>query len=197
MEQIRHSHDRTVDTILAISKKHWATYILPTVAVLFGLFFLLGKYNIIGIGLIFFGVTKILTNKSTSWTLTNEDLVIKSGFTPWRKLYFEIPKEDIYEALYHRTIFGSIFGFGDLSVRRTDGSTSTFSCSGMTDPKEITGSVNALVRETKKSSKNNTVNFTNNISLADEIQKLAELKNQGILNDEEFNVQKQRLINHS
>ncbi len=196
MEQIRQSHDRTVNTILAISKKHWATYIIPLFALILGLLFVISKSYIFGIVLTFFGIIKILSNKSTSWTLTNEDLVIKSGFMPWRKTYFEIPKEDIYEAFYSRSMFGSMFGFGNLAIRRTEGTTSTFSCSGMTDPKEIMGSINSLVREIKKNPKTNTVNFTNTISLADEIQKLVELKNQGILNDDEFNVQKQRLINH-
>lgn len=90
-----------------------------------------------------------------------------------------------------------MFGFGNLTIRRTEGTTSTFSCYGMTDPKEIMGSVNSLVRKLKKNQKTNTVNFTNNISLADEIQKLVDLKNQGILNDDEFNAQKQMLINNS
>jgi hypothetical protein len=196
MEQIRQSHDRTVDTILATSKKHWATYIVPLFALILGLLFLIFKSYLFGIVLATFGIIKILSNKSTSWTLTNEDLVIKSGFMPWRKTSFEIPKEDIYEAFYSKSMFGSIFGFGNLAIRRTEGTTSSFSCSGMTEAKEIMGSINSLVREIKKNPKTNTINFTNNISLADEIQKLVELKNQGILNEDEFNMQKQRLINH-
>jgi hypothetical protein len=35
------------------------------------------------------------------------------------------------------------------------------------------------------------------VSLAAEIQKRVELKNQGILNDDEFSIQKQRLINYN
>lgn len=196
MEQIGHSHDRNIDTILAISKKHWSTYIIPILAVLWGLSFLSSFFFPIGIILMFFGIFRILSNKSTFWTLTNEDLVIKSGFLSWKKTHFEIPKEDIFEAFYHKSMFGSLFGFGNLTVRRTEGTTSTFSTSGMTEPHVITGSINSLVRKIKKNPKTNIMNFTNNISLADEIQKLAELKNQGILDDTEFNIQKQRLINH-
>ncbi|MBS1572680.1 MAG: PH domain-containing protein, partial [Bacteroidetes bacterium] len=154
------------------------------------------KSYFLGPVLLIFGIIRIFSNKSTSWTLTNEDLVIKSGFIPWRKTYFEIPKEDIFEAFYNKSMFGSMFGFGNISIRRTEGTTSIFSCTGMTEPQEITGSINSLVREIKKSPKTQTMHFTNNISLADEIQKLVELKNQGVLNDDEFNSQKQRLINH-
>ena len=80
---------------MAISKKHWSTYIWPTFAVLLGLLFLIVKSYIFGFILIIVGITKVLSNKSTFWTLTEEDLIIKSGFLPWKKTYFEIPKEDI------------------------------------------------------------------------------------------------------
>ena len=188
MEEIRHSHGRFVDTILAVSQKHWATYIIPVLFIVLGLFFLIAKNYFLGSVLSVYGIAKILSNRSTSWMLTNEDLVIKSGFLPWRKIYFEIPKEDIYEAFYHKSLFGTVFGFGTLTVRRTDGTTSAFSTTGMTDPQEITGAINSLVRELKKAPLNPTFNFTGNISMADEIQKLVELKNQGILSDEEFDI---------
>ena len=195
MEQIRFSHDRNVDTILSVSKKHWSTYIIPFFGLLLGLLFLFGKTYFIGIGLLFFGILKILSNRSTSWLLTNEDLIIKSGFLPWKKTYFEIPKEDIFEAFYSHGLFANIFGYGRLTIRRTDGTTSAFSTGGMTNPKEIIGSINSLVREIKKNRKMNFLNVNNNHSIADEINKLVELRNQGLLNDEEFNIQKQRLIN--
>lgn len=146
--------------------------------------------------LLIVGITKTLSNRSTSWTLTDEDLIIKSGFLPWNKIYLEIPKEDLYEALYSRGFFATIFGFGTLTIRRTEGTTSSFTTSGMTNPQEITGSINSLVREIKKKSRMNFINITNNQSVADEINKLLELKNQGLINEEEFAIQKQRLINH-
>lgn len=196
MDQVRFSHDRTTGTILAISKKHWSTYIWPAFVVLLGLTFLLSKNYIFGSIILIIGVTKILSNKSTSWTLTDEDLIIRSGFLPWRKIYFEIPKEDIYEAFYSYGFFANIFGFGNLTIRRTEGTTSSFSCSGMTNPKEIVGSINSLVREIKKNPKANFLNINSNYSVADELQKLVELKNQGLLNEDEFNAQKRKLIDN-
>ena len=104
------------------------------------------------------------------------------------------PKEDIYEAYYSKTMFGSFLGYATITVRRTEGSTSSFFATGMTNSGEITGSINALVRDLKKSPKQNFVNVNAHPSLADELQKLVELKNQGLLTEEEFNAQKQKLI---
>ena len=194
MEQIGHSQGRKTETILAVSTKHWAIYILPGIATLLGLFLLIVKSYFFAGALLLYGITKILSNRSTVWVLTNEDLVIRSGFLPWRKTYFEIPKEDIYEAYYSKTMFGSFLGYATITVRRTEGSTSSFFATGMTDPGEIIGSINALVRDLKKRPQQNFVNVNAHPSLADELQKLVELKNQGLLTEEEFNAQKQKLI---
>lgn len=53
------------------------------------------------------------------------------------------------------------------------------------------------IEERRKNLKsNNRSTYNNNkLSVADELLKLAELKNQGILSEEEFAVQKEKLLN--
>lgn len=195
MEQIRYSHDQISKTIIAISKKHWSTYIWPVVASVLGLILLIGKSYLLGIIFLPAGVMKILSNKSTSWILTDQELIIRSGFLPWRKTYLEIPKEDIYEAFYSNGFLANIFGYGSLTIRRTDGTTSAITNDGMTNPKEIIGAINSLVREIKKNLSGNQLNHNNLAIIADEIEKLIELKNQGLIDNEEFLFYKQKLIN--
>lgn len=196
MEQIGQPHDRRTEMIMAISKKHWATYIFPAIAVFIGIICLFTGHYLIMLLFFIAGITKLLSNKSTAWTLTNEDLIIKSGFLPWRKVYYVIPKEDIFEAYYRKSAIGTIFGYGTLNIRRTEGTTTSFHEKGMTNPDEITGSINSLIRELKKNPKVNFVNLNTNHSIADEIQKLVELKNQGLLSEEEFSAHKQKLIDN-
>ncbi|MCB9201977.1 MAG: SHOCT domain-containing protein [Flavobacteriales bacterium] len=196
MEQIRHSHDRQVNTVLVISKKHWVTYVIPVILLIIGALSILSKNFIGGIIFLTLGIITVLANKSVSMVLTNEDLVFKSGFLPWNKTYYEIPLEDIYESYFEKGIFATIFGFASITIRRTEGTTSSFSSSGMTEAKELTGSINSLIRKIKKNTKQSFVNVNANISIADEIHKLVELKEKGILSAEEFDLHKQRLLNY-
>ena len=67
----------------------------------------------------------------------------------------------------------------------------------MTQNKEITGTINSMVRSLKsyKVQNSHSNSFQNNSNLSDELTKLGNLRNQGILSEEEFQIQKQKLLN--
>lgn len=179
------------------SKKHWVVFVIPFFMIIVGLFFMLTtmKYYIMaGIVIILFSVMKILDYKSSKWILTKNELIIKSGFMPWKKTYFDIPIENIFEAYYEHDLLSNIFGYGHLNIRRTDGSTSTFRTTKMKNQKKITSNINTMVRELKNQEK--IMNIPQSVvSTVDELYKLSQLKQQGVLTDEEFERMKQKLIN--
>lgn len=186
------------ESIICESKKHWIVYLFPSFMIVLGLFFVLTtlKYYIIaGTIIIAFSILKILGYKSSKWILTEKNLIIKSGFLPWRKSYFDIPIDTIFEAFYKHGLLSNIFRYGHLYIRRTEGSTSAFDTPVMIKHKEITGKINAMVRELKNSIPNNVVSQQHKPYYADELIKLTELRRQGVLNDEEFEQMKQNLIN--
>lgn len=209
MEQVNFLHNKNTEIILAYSKKHWFASILPAFLVFLGIAWILSFkiFNIIlGLLLLFYAGTRLLANRQTSWMLTNDLLIIKSGFLPWRRVYYEIPKEDIYEAYFTQGIAGSMLKFATIVVRRNDGSASYFSESKMADFEEMIGRINDVVVKLKKSNQHIVANTGEIVSelkrqnanaqlIADELYKLSALKEKGLITDEEFNAQKRKLIN--
>lgn len=195
---MKETKSRTIDNtpVVCESTKHWTVYVGPVFVILLALFFSLGmeKYLIVWIAIILLSILRILSSKSSKWILTKNELIIKSGFLPWRKSYFDIPIDTIFEAYYEHNLFANIFGYGHLNIRRTEGSTSSFRTTKMTKHKEITTNINSMVQELKKQEK--LMNMPQpTVNTVDELYKLSQLKQQGILTDEEFEHMKQKLIN--
>lgn len=211
MEQANFSNSKNTETILAVSNKHWLASVLPAILTFLSIIWILSfdlLNAIMGIALLFYSGTWFLSNRNTSWVLTNDLLIIKSGFLPWKKIYYEIPKEDIYEAYFSQGVAGSLIGYATLVVRRNDGLSSFFTFTKMTNKEEIVGNINTLVGKLKKQQehivantgevvkelkKQNNQSFQN-YSVADELYKLSTLREKGLITEEEFNSQKKKLI---
>ncbi|MBS9768573.1 MAG: hypothetical protein KGV44_13685 [Flavobacteriaceae bacterium] len=203
MEETKKINQNAVRSeIICTSKKHWSSYIFPILFILIGLFiFILGYFGItkniyliiIGLLLSIRYLNKILAYKSTMWILTKEDLTIKSGFLPWAKTHLEIPIEDIYDSYYQFGFFAKILGYGHLNIRRTEGSTSSFVTTQMTNCDLMTATINSEVLNLKKNA--NKMNYSTNISVADELIKLNDLLEKGVINKEEFDFQKNKILN--
>lgn len=203
MEETKKSTLDAHSNIVCESKKHWSTYILPIILIFHAIPFLfMGLYGgvrlivwlIAGVILLFVTMNSILRNLSTKWILTQEELIIKSGFLPWKKTYFEIPIETIYEAYYQYGFWAKIFGYGHLNIRRTEGSTSSFRTTAMTNCDVITQSINTEVKTLKKSKQVPQQSSVTQYSVADELMKLSELMTKGIITQEEFAEQKAKLL---
>lgn len=188
----------TIDKVICTSKKYWIVYVFPCLMIFLGLIFVLSGlkyYTAVGTFFVAVFVLKILGLKSTKWILTDNELIIKSGFLPWRKTYFDIPIDTIFEAYYRHNLLSNIFGYGYLYIRRTEGLTSGFKEPAMTKHGEIAGKINAMIRDLKKSQSQHFIPQQQVLSQADELLKLTELHRQGVLSDEEFQQMKQKLIN--
>ncbi|MCB9202743.1 MAG: PH domain-containing protein [Flavobacteriales bacterium] len=202
MDNLKTSSYQSIKNVCQ-SYKHWSSYFLPIVVIFITLILVLSFNKLIfwGSVLIFFSLTKILSNRTTKWILTKNELIIKSGFLPWKKTYFEVPVDDIFEAYYNQGFFGTILGYGNLAIRRKDGTTTGFSTSKMVNYKQMTQELNSRVKLIKKETASKQTIFVsnNNNSVSDEIYKLKELLDKNIITDHEFNSQKEKLLqsNHT
>ena len=60
---------------------------------------------------------------------------------------------DIYESFYRYGFWSKILGYGQITIRRTDGNTTNFIFDKMTNFKDLVGEINYKVQEFKKSNK--------------------------------------------
>ena len=198
--------------ILVESRKHPIAYVGPglllfffgiplliNILISFGSLFQLSSilFLLFALPLTFWAISQVILNIKYRWTLTEEMLIAESGFLPWDRQYYEIPIDNIYEALCRQQFLGTFFGFGDITIRRTDGSTSWFKAHTITRHKEMTTAINALVRAHKQATAPRYAEpvASKTSSLAEELSQMLALKNQGVLSAEEFQQIKSNLIN--
>ncbi len=184
-----------------IAKKHWATFTIPTLVILLGLIFsqLSTFFKYFGIAMIVLNAIKIYSLTTVKWTLTSTDLYITKGILPWTKTQLQIPIFDIYESLVSYDMFGHIFGFGHITIRRTEGNTTQITETALTGAKNFSGYINQFVQDFKKNKHNVTIYQTTATkqSIREELKHLAELKNNGELTQDEYDKMKKILINRS
>ncbi len=182
------------EEIIAESSKHWASYIIPIILTLIGFSAFTSKLWISGVPILLYSITHILSNLRTKWILTNQYLHFTTGFLPWKRTDLAIPHSLFFEAYYERNFFSVILGFGNLVLKKTDGSTSFLRTTMMNNKKEIIQNINGFAWQDNNEQPiiNQQINTS---SMSDELLKLSNLRDQGILTEEEFQEQKQRLLN--
>ena len=192
-----------------VSKKHWYSYIaiiivFPiTYILLFTAPSFLDRFIegiplieylryipfLYGLWFLYVSIMGPILNASKKWEFENGNLTVQSSF----RGVFNMDISQIYEAYYNQKFLGSIFGFGTITVRRTDGTASNFSEKTMTNCEKMVMAINDAVLESKKTSNQPTIIKTEN-SLSDELKKLSELHKDGLLTDEEYEKSKRKLI---
>ena len=194
METFEQSNPTNTSDIIAVSKKHWCTLIIPVILCFICLNLFLTKHPILAAICLAIAIPRTIAILRTSWTLTPQFLIIQGGFLPWKRIYLQIPKENIYESFYSKSLLGTIFGFSNITIRKTDGNTSGLEGYFMNNAKQFTSEINSMVYDLKKKEAPIATFVHSNHSVADEIQKLAQLRNQGVITEEEFQVQKAKLM---
>lgn len=203
------------DTLQLIGRKHVVAYLGPGIVVAIGLLLLAGGplLGFIGVIVLGIGVNKILHLRAARWIVTADGVSTRVGWLPWRRGGLFVPVEHVYEAYYHRSFLGHYFGFGDLSLRRSDGTTTTLAMDDLAGADDICGEINALVRERhveRRAATHAQISLAGDIhrtmhahALAttsvsaplQALEQLAGLRERGALSEEEFAREKARLLN--
>ena len=130
--------------------------------------------------------------QSIAWVVTGEDVIVKGGWLPWTKSQFAVPVDSIFEAYYSIGFWAKVLNYGHCTIRRTEGTTSSFRETYLARPKELVGLINQKVRDFKKRQvRPGTAPPVNEV---DELKSLAALKANGSITGAEFDAMKQRII---
>jgi len=194
MEEITSKENYRHNQLITQSSKHWSSYLLPLIGISVGISFGIQSWILASIVLVF-PVTKILSNIRTKWILTDSYLIFKTGFLPWKRTYLEIPHSLFFEAYYERNFFSVILGFGNLVLKKTDGTTSFLRTTMMNNKDNVIQNINSIAWEVKENTQQIVQQQINPPSVSDELLKLSNLKDQGVISDEEFEIQKRKILN--
>ena len=116
----------------------------------------------------------------------------------------ESPLDKINNVSYNQTFWGRIFGFGNVQIQTAAEIGSTTYCN-VEKPKELKDTITQMQEDYKKTQIHNQaaelakaiVSESKNSArsnAADEVEKLYDLKQRGILTEEEYNARKKKLL---
>lgn len=197
------------EKILVIIRQHWIKLALPFAAWLAAavlLIFFAGTTGfIITIVAALYPMYEYLNWKSNLWCVTNLRVVDESGF--FSRYSKESPLDKINNVEYDQSIWGRIFGFGNVDIQ-TAAEMGETTYQLIHDPKLLKDSITLAQEEYKKAQINKqatelaqaiakstaTIQQPPQQMIADELQKLFNLYQQGALTQEEYVTQKNRLL---
>jgi uncharacterized membrane protein YdbT with pleckstrin-like domain len=184
-------------------RPHWIALVLPVaetvliaVGVILGLAYMPDswptwvRWVVVAIGLVVFAIHpgRLLLDWVTSHFVVTSDRVIhRAGW--FAKQSMEIPLENINDVRFDQSVFERIIGAGDLTLESA-GEFGQQLFGDIRDPERV----QKVIFETSEANQRRMVSASATSSPADELAKLDQLRDEGILTDEEFDREKRRLL---
>jgi uncharacterized membrane protein YdbT with pleckstrin-like domain len=193
------------EKIIMETKPHWLTlsgpFFLTLVCSILGI--IVGSYALLLVlAVVGYFIYKIIQRNNNLWVVTNLRVIDEYGvFSNNTK---ESPLDKINNVSYLQSFFGRIFGYGNVQIQTAAeiGSTTYFS---VENPKELKDTITHMQEEYKlyqiKKQANEFANVlaagqqNTKTDVASELEKLYELKQKGILTEEEYNNRKTKILN--
>lgn len=196
------------EQILLITRQHWIKLLLPIFVWLIGavlLIWLAGNMGFIGtLVLVLYPMYEYKNWKNNLWCITNLRVVDESGFFSCYSK--ESPLDKINNVEYDQNIWGRIMGFGSVDIQTAAEPVET-TYELIQNPKLLKDTITHAQEEYKKMQiKNQAIQLAEAIArstaalqpsqkmIADELQKLFNLYQQGAITQEEYQVQKSKLM---
>ena len=193
------------EKIIMETKPHWFTLVGPFLLMLIGsiLGIVIGSYGILVVlVLVGYFIYKIIQRNNNLWAVTNLRVIDEYGvFSNNTK---ESPLDKINNVSYGQSFVGKIFGYGNVQIQTAAeiGSTTYFT---IENPKELKDTITHMQGEYRQNQIKEQANELANAIIAGqqniktdvaaELEKLHELKQKGILTDEEYNNRKTKILN--
>ncbi|MBA3674562.1 MAG: PH domain-containing protein [Chitinophagaceae bacterium] len=203
------THLKKDEKLLLITRQHWMTLIVPFLAciIIITLIFYFVDPSIallISLALLLVPGYLYLEWKHNLWAVTNMRVIDESGFfTRYSK---ESPLEKINNVEYTQSVLGRMFGYGDVEIQ-TAAELGDTKYNMIQDPKLLKDTITRSQEEYKGAQVKNQAQHLadaiklsmpssaqNNISVSDEIEKLFSLMQKGAITQEEYIVQKNKLL---
>ena len=196
------------ERILIITRQHWIKMVLPVFVWLIAaslLIWLAGTTGlIITLVAALYPVLEYLNWKNNLWCVTNLRVVDENGF--FSRHSKESPLDKINNVEYDQSFWGRIMGFGDVDIQ-TAAELGETTYELIHQPKLLKDTITHAQEEYKKMQLNNqarqlaeAIAQTAIVSkppqhmIADELHKLFELKQKGAITEDEYILQKTKLL---
>jgi uncharacterized membrane protein YdbT with pleckstrin-like domain len=193
------------ENVVIVIKSHWLSIVWPFVLVIIGLIagIIIGGYGfIIPVILICYLVYNIIQRNNNLWAVTNLRVIDEFGvFTLNSK---ESPLDKINNVTYNQTVWGRIFGFGNVQIQ-TAAEIGSTTYHMVEKPKSLKDTITQMQEEYKKSfirleaqelakAISSGSNNKSKSDIATELEKLFELMQKGALSEQEFNNAKKKIL---
>lgn len=196
------------EKILIIIRKHWIKLLMPFLVWLIAavlLIWLAGTTGfIITLVTALYPMYEYLNWKNNLWCVTNLRVVDESGF--FSRYSKESPLDKINNVEYDQTMWGRIFGYGNVDIQ-TAAELGETTYEMIHHPKLLKDTITHAQEEYKKTqiskqatqlaeaiAKSTAAIPPSQQLIADELQKLFNLYQQGAITQEEYQAQKNRLM---
>jgi len=193
------------ENVVLTIRPHWFVLIGPIIMVVVGIILgiLIGNYSyLIPVVLVCYLGYEIVQRKYNLWVITNLRVIDEFGVFSHNSK--ESPLDKINNITYNQSVLGRVFNYGNVQIQTAAeiGSTTYHT---VEKPKELKDTITLMQEEYKKSQiltqsqelakafSNSTQNQTIT-EVATEIEKLFDLKNRGILTEEEYNARKKKIL---
>ena len=196
------------EIILLITRQHWIRLLLPLfiwlLAAVLLIVFASTTGLIIALVAALYPTIEYLNWKNNLWCVTNVRVVDESGF--FNRYSKESPLDKINNVEYDQNIWGRIFGFGNVDIQTAaELGESTYEL--IQHPKLLKDTITLAQEEYKKTqisnqatqlaeaiAKSTIAAKPSELMIADELQKLFNLYQQGAITQEEYQMQKSKLM---
>jgi uncharacterized membrane protein YdbT with pleckstrin-like domain len=196
------------ETILLITRQHWIRLAIPffiwLLATVLLIVFASTTGFIIALVAALYPMIEYLNWKNNLWCITNMRVVDESGF--FNRYSKESPLDKINNVEYDQNIWGRIFGFGNVDIQ-TAAELGETTYELIQHPKLLKDTITHAQEEYKKAqitnqakqlaeaiAKSTAAARPSQEMIADELQKLFNLYQQGAITQEEYQIQKSKLI---
>ena len=193
------------ENVVLVIRPHWFVLVWPSLFVLIGIILgvLIGNYGyIIPLVLLLNLGYQIVQRNNNLWAVTNLRVIDEFGVFSHNSK--ESPLDKINNVTYEQNIWGRIFGYGNVQIQTAAeiGSTVYYR---VEKPKELKDTITFMQEEYKRSqilsqaqelakAISSGTKSPMHTDVAAEIEKLFELRQKGILTDEEFSSGKKKIL---
>ncbi len=193
------------EQVILVTHPHWLTLSIPAVITLaaaivgFVISFNTGMIVLILFG--FYFLYKLFERNRNIWAVT--DLRVIDEFGVFSSNAKESPLEKINNVSYHQSLIGRIFGFGNVEIQTAAEAGATV-YTMVQDPGKLKDAITRMKEEYKDRIITRQAGELANAfvasqkgskDVASEIEKLFDLKQKGIISEEEYLAAKQKILN--
>ncbi len=198
---------KTEEEVVLELHPHWFTMVIPILITAVGVVggIMLSSINplfiILAVIVILYFLFKVVQRNNNIWVVTNLRVIDEEGVITSKSK--ESPLDKINNINYRQTLWGKIFGYGDVEIQ-TAAEIGATTYRMVTSPKRLKDTITQMQEEYKDSMIKRQAEQmakamvdVNQVrtNVPDELERLYELMKKGVITEEEYNFRKEKLLN--